>query len=324
MLANPYFRWFDVRFAEAITVSGQLTIRWAEKHINRWMNEKLQTKDVDYVIASDTDSCYINMANLVERAGLGANKPGAVEFIDNICEGELHNYINDIFEELAKHMRCYWQGMHMKREGISDRGIFVAKKRYILNVYNNEGVQYDKPKLKVMGIEAVRSSTPACCRDSLKEALKVILQGTEQQTIEFVDKFRKKFNSLPFEEVAFPRGVNGMDKYADNGTVYKKATPIHVRGALLYNQKLKQMKLTTKYQTIFDREKIKFCYLKLPNPLHENVISCNGKLPKEFQLEQYIDYDLQFEKAFVEPISTILDTIGWKLEETNTVSKFFK
>ncbi len=305
-------------------MSGQLTIRWAEKHLNKWMNDKLQTKDIDYVIASDTDSLYINMGEIVRQANLGSNKLNAVEHLDQLCNTEIQPFLDQIYQELANQMKCYWQGMHMKREGISDRGIFVAKKRYILNVFNNEGVQYDKPKLKVMGIEAVRSSTPACCRDSLKEALKVILQGTEQQTIDFIDNFRKKFNTLSFEEVAFPRGVNGLDKYFDSVSIYKKATPIHVRGALLYNHKLKQMKLTKKYQTIFDKEKIKFCYLKLPNPLHENVISCNGKLPKEFDLDRYIDYDQQFEKAFIEPIRTILDTIGWKFEKTNTVSKFFK
>lgn len=305
-------------------MSGQLTIRWAEKHINQWMNEKLSTTDVDYVIASDTDSLYINMGQLVNKFSAGTDKLATVQYIDQLCEQQIQPFLNQIYQQLSDLMRCYWQGMHMKREGISDRGIFVAKKRYILNVYNNEGVQFETPKLKVMGIEAVRSSTPACCRQSLKDALKVILQGTEQQTIQFIDQFRQQFNKLPFEEVAFPRGVNGLDKYSDSGTIYKKATPIHVRGALLFNHKLKQMRLNTKYQQIFDKEKIKFCYLKMPNPLRENVISSPGKLPTEFALDQYIDYEAQFNKAFIEPIKTILDAIGWKVEQTNTVSSFFK
>jgi DNA polymerase elongation subunit (family B) len=189
---------------------------------------------------------------------------------------------------------------------------------------NNEGIQYSEPKLKMMGIEAIRSSTPQSCRDSIKEALKIILEKTENDSIEYIQNFKKIFKKLSYDEIAFPRGVNGIDKYFDRDTIYRKATPIHVRGALLFNHKLKEMKLENKYSLIFDKEKIKFCYLKLPNPLHENVISCSSVLPKEFGLEEYIDYDLQFEKAFLEPIKNILDTIGWKTEKTNKLNAFFK
>jgi len=322
-LGNPYFRWFDLKYAESITLSGQLTIRWAEKYLNKWLNNLLKTKNADYAITMDTDSIYLNMSELVNKFNL-TDKDQIVKVLDQFCEKKIQPYLDEIYEDLAKMMRCYWQGMFMKREAISERGIFIAKKRYILNVLNNEGIQYSEPKLKMMGIEAIRSSTPQSCRDSIKEALKIILEKTENDSIEYIQNFKKTFKTLSYDEIAFPRGVNGINKYFDCDTIYRKATPIHIRGALLFNSKLKEMKLENKYSLIFDKEKIKFCYLKLPNPLHENVISCSSGLPKEFGLEEYIDYDTQFEKSFLEPIKNILDTIGWKTEKTNKLNSFFK
>lgn len=321
-LANEYFRWFDLKYAESITLSGQLTIQWAEHKMNQYMNNLLKTENIDYCIASDTDSLYMNFNEIVQKSGM-TDKNKIVSLLDKFCEEKVQPYLDQIFDELAEHMRAYKQMMFMKREGISDRGIFIAKKRYILNVHNNEGVQYDEPKLKMMGIEAVRSSTPSSCRNSIKNALKVILQGNEDDAIEYIEQFRNQFKTLSFEEISFPRGVNGLDKYRDYGSIYKKGTPIHVRGALLFNHHLKKHNLENKYEMIFDKEKIKFCYLKLPNPLHENVISVSNKIPSEFNLESYIDYDLQFEKSFLEPIKTILDKIGWKTEKTNSLNDFF-
>lgn len=322
-LGNLYFRWHDFNFAESITMSGQLTIRWAETKINQYLNKLLATENVDYCIASDTDSIYINMKPFVEKTKL-QDKNQIVRTIDKFCDQQIQPFLNKIYQQLAEYMRCYKQGLHMKRESISDRGIFIAKKRYIVNVHNNEGVQYDKPKLKMMGIEAVRSSTPSSCRQSIKQALEVILTSDEQTLIEFVERFRKQFNQLPFEEIAFPRGINNLDQYKDSVTIYKKATPIHVRGALMYNRLLETNNLNNKFNPIFDKEKIKFCYLIMPNPTRENVISVPVTLPKQLGLDQYIDREMMFDKAFVEPIKTILDCIGWQLEKKTTLGAFFQ
>jgi hypothetical protein len=224
---------------------------------------------------------------------------------------------------LAEYVSAYEQKMVMKRENIADRGIWTAKKRYILNVWNSEGVQYAEPKLKVMGIEAVKSSTPAPCRKMLKDAFKIMMTGSENDVIDYIDNCRKTFKGLDPEEVSFPRSVSDVDKYKSVNAIYDKGTPIHCRGALLFNHYIKQKKLTNKYSLIQNGEKIKFLYLKKPNPIHENVLSFIQEWPKELDLNKYIDYDLQFEKAFLEPLKIILDSIGWSVEKTTTLEAFF-
>ena len=211
----------------------------------------------------------------------------------------------------------------MKRENIADRGIWTAKKRYILNVWDSEGVRYAQPKLKMMGIEAVKSSTPAPCRAMIKEALKLMMEGTEEQVIDYIDSCRLQFKMLPPEEVAFPRSVSDVKKYKCPNSIYTKGTPIHARGALLYNYHIKKNGLDKKYSIINNGEKIKFCYLKVPNKIGENVISFISDFPKELNLEKYIDYDLQFNKSFLEPLKIILDSIGWNSEKTVTLESFF-
>jgi DNA polymerase elongation subunit (family B) len=213
--------------------------------------------------------------------------------------------------------------MIMKREGLSDKGIWTAKKRYILNVYNNEGVQYNEPHLKVMGLEMVKSSTPAAVREKMRQLIKLIVTTDELTVQKFIAEFKEQFNSLPAEDISFPRGLNGLKEYSDSATLYKKGTPIHVKGAILYNHFLKQHGLTTKYQLIQEGEKIKFTYLKTPNPFKDSVVSYPSRLPKEFGLQTYIDYDTQFEKTFLDPIKIILVSIGWETEKQSTLESFF-
>jgi hypothetical protein len=117
--------------------------------------------------------------------------------------------------------------------------------------------------------------------------------------------------------------MNGLRNYSDPVTLYKKGTPIHVKGAILYNHFLKQHDLTKKYPLIQEGEKIKFCYLKMPNHFKDMVVSYPSRLPKEFGLDNYIDYDVQFDKSFLEPIKIILDCMKWTTEKTNSLEDFF-
>jgi len=324
-IGNQYFRYYKLANAEAITMSGQVSIRWIEGKMNSYLNKILKTNDVDYVIASDTDSIYLNMGPFVETVYKGREKTTEeiVGFLDKVCTMEFEKYIESSYQELADYVNAYDQKMQMKRENIADRGIWTAKKRYILNVWDSEGVRYDEPKLKIMGLEAVKSSTPAPCRQKIKDALKIVMTKTEDEMISFIDNFRKAFNKLPPEEISFPRSINDVDKHKSSSTLYSKGTPIHARGALLYNHLIKEKKLDKKYAKIQNGEKIKFCYLKLPNPIHENVISYIQEFPKEFGLDKYIDYDLQFSKAFLEPMKVILDAINWRVEKTVNLESFF-
>jgi DNA polymerase elongation subunit (family B) len=265
------------------------------------------------------------MGPLVETVFKGREKTSQsiVSFLDKVCTVELEKYIEGCYQELATYVNAYDQKMQMKRENIADRGIWTAKKRYILNVWDSEGVRYEEPKLKIMGIEAIKSSTPAPCRKMIKDGLKLMMNGTEDEVIEFIDQCRTKFKSLPPEEIAFPRTASDIRKYQSSSNIYAPKTPIHVRGALLFNHYIKQNKLTNKYSLIQNGEKIKFVYLKKPNIIHENVISFIQEFPKELNLDKYVDYDLQFEKAFLEPLKVILDIIGWKVEKTANLESFF-
>tara|TARA_A100001035_G_scaffold98545_1_gene77257 strand:+ start:3035 stop:5512 length:2478 start_codon:yes stop_codon:yes gene_type:complete len=324
-IGNQYFRYFNIANAEAITLSGQLSIRWIENKMNSYINKILKTKEVDYVIASDTDSIYLNLGSLVETVFKGREKSdqSVLRFLEKVCDVEFEKYIQNSYEALATTVNAYDQKMFMKRENIANKGIWTAKKRYILNVWNSEGVQYSEPKLKMMGIEAVKSSTPAACRTAIKDALKVIMNGTESDVQEFVGDFRKKFETMPPEDIAFPRGCNGVGKFSNPATIYSKGTPIHVRGALLYNFHAKKNKVTHKYPLIQEGEKVKFLYLRRPNKINENVISFFQTLPKEFGLDKYIDFDLQFQKSFLDPLQVIMDTINWKAEKIATLEDLF-
>ena len=318
-LGNKYFKYHDNALAESVTLTGQTVIRWAEKAINDEMNKLLKSSKKDYVIAIDTDSVYINMGPIVEKF----EPKNPVEYLDNISKGFFEKVLKKSYDEFFYMTNGYTPRMEMAREVIADKGIWTAKKRYILNVHNSEGVQYEEPKLKIMGIEAIKSSTPEVVRDKFKEIFKVIMTQTETDTQNFIAKFKSEFSSLPPEAVSFPRSVTNLFKWHDKNTIYKKATPIHVRGALMHNNLIKEYNLTKKYEIIKNGEKIKFCYLKMPNHTRENVITFSNNLPKEFNLHRYIDYNLQFEKTFIEPLKLILDAIGWRVEALNTLDDFF-
>ena len=317
-LANKHFLYFEKRLAEGVTLSGQLAIQWAQQAINKSMNTLLNTKD-EYVIAIDTDSLYINFGPLVKK--LAPNNP--VAFLDKICKEHFEPVLEKAYERLYENLNAYKNRMVMAREGISSSGIWTAKKRYILNVHNNEGVQYKEPKIKIMGIEAIKSSTPQVVRDKFKEVFKILLNGTEKETQQYIQNFRNEFKKLTPEQVSFPRRVSNITTWYDRRTIYKKSCPIHVRGSLLFNKYVKAAKIENIYELITNGSRIKFCYLRLPNPIRENVIAFPEALPKELKLHNYIDYDLQFQKTFLEPLNLILDSIGWKAEEQTTLEDFF-
>jgi DNA polymerase elongation subunit (family B) len=323
-LGNQYFRFFDIRIAEGITTAGQLSIRWIEKKINEYMNTLLKTEGEDYVIASDTDSIYLNMGPLIKKLYPDtSDTKKVIKFMNKVCDDKIQPFIDESYEELKEYVNAFQQRMEMKRESLADKAIWTAKKRYILNVHDSEGVAYAKPKLKIMGLEAVKSSTPSACRVKIKEAINIVMTQTEDDLHKFIEKFRHEFKTLPVEDIAFPRSVNGLKEYADAANIFKKGTPIHVKGALVYNHLLREMKLNKRYQEIQEGEKIKFIYLKQPNIYNNNTLAFLSGIPKQLDAEQYIDYDLQFEKSFLEPLDIILSTINWQTEKVDSLDCFF-
>jgi DNA polymerase elongation subunit (family B) len=324
-IGNEYFRYFRLENAEAITLSGQLSIRWIENKMNEYLNKILKSGDKDYVIAVDTDSIYLDLGDLVKNVFKGGTPSDekVVNFLDKICKVELETYIESCYQELATYVNAYQQKMVMKRENIANRGIWTAKKRYILNVWDSEGVRYKEPKMKIMGLETQRSSTPAYFRDKLLKAYKIMIKGTNDDMIDYISDIKRETHQQSYIDIAFPRGCNGLEKYRSYSEIYKKGTPIAVRGALLYNHYLKQYKITNKFPLIQEGEKVKFIYLKTPNPIGQNIISFFNTLPKEFKLDQYINHQMQFEKSFLEPLKSVIECIGWKHERTGSLSSFF-
>jgi DNA polymerase elongation subunit (family B) len=322
-LGSQYFRFYDLRQALAVTMAGQLSIRWIENKLNNYLNKLLKT-EIDYVIASDTDSIYLKLEPLVQSVFSKETRTDKViAFMDKVCEDKIQPFIDKSYSDLASYVHAYAQKMQMKREALANKGFWTAKKRYVLNVYNNEGVAYEEPEMKVMGLEVVKSSTPQVIREKMKATIKLIIDTDENTVQDFIADFKEQFKKFPVEDISFPRGVNGIKEYADSVTLYRKGTPIHVKGAILYNEMLKRKELTKRYPLIQDGEKLKFTYLKQPNPVKDIVISYPTRLPKEFELQDFIDYDMQFEKAFIEPIKVILDCIGWKTEKVNSLEGFF-
>jgi len=323
-LANQYFAFFDPNLAEAITMSGQLIIKTAEKSINTWMNNLLKTEDKDYVIAMDTDSVYITFDDLVSKVFPEDTPRGKIcDFLNTIAIDKVEGVLAKGYDELADYTNAFQQKMEMGREIIADRGIWTAKKRYILNVLDNEGVRYAKPKLKMMGIETAKSSTPQWVRKKLTEVFDVVMNGTEQELWDFVEYTRKDFRRLAVEDMSSPRGCNNLHNYRDASSIYGKGTPIHVRGALLYNHELKKKNLDKRYEVIKNSDKIHFTYLTVPNPINENVISFANVLPREFDLHRFVDYDMQFDKSFIEPLKKVIDLIGWNTEQVASLDSFF-
>lgn len=323
-IGNQYFRFFDIRIAEAITLGGQLSYKWIEQHINQYLNKLVGTTGVDYVIAGDTDSMYLHMDAVVQKFIKNTeDKHKVIDILDKICNDKIQPFIDKSYQELADYVHAYEQKMQMKRESLCDRAIWTAKKRYVLNVYDEEGVKYKEPKVKTVGLETNRSTTPAVVRAKMRDCLKIILNENNAAAIKFIDQFREDFKALPVEDIASPSGVNGIAKNTDEVTMFKSGTSIHCKGAILYNHIIKEKGLTKKYPLIQDGEKIKYVLLKQPNPYRNNTIAFMNRLPPELELEEYIDYNGQFEKTFIDPMRGLLSCIGWEVEKRSTLESFF-
>ena len=323
-IGNQYFRYYDVRQAMAITLAGQFVIRFIEKNVNEYMNNILKTHDqIDYVVASDTDSIYLTLDKLVEQVCKDKSTEQKLRFINKVVEGRIEPFLEKCFNQLAEYTNAFKNCMVMKREVIADKGIWTAKKRYMLNVLDEEGITFDEPKLKIMGIEAVKSSTPEICRTRIKQAIKLVMSKEESDLHKFIADFRTEFFNLSAEEISFPRSCNNMKKYYSSSDIFIKSTPIHVKGALIYNHQIKQFNLQNKYPLIQEGDKIKFIKLLEANPFKFDVISYITKLPKEFKLDKYIDYEVQFQKTFIDPMTFILQPIGWSHEPKASLEAFF-
>lgn len=324
-LGNKFGVFYDVRLAEAITLSGQLVIQWIEDRLNTALNKLLKNeipKDYvkDYVIAMDTDSVYLNMDDLVRayQSKKGEkSKQDIIEFLNDFSAKKIQPLLEKIFIDLSGYLNCYAQKMQMKREVIADKGVWTGKKRYMLNVWDAEGIRYQTPHLKIMGIESAKSDTPDICREKIEETIRLIMDKDEDAVVQFIKNFRAEFENARIEDVAIPKTMNNLQKYSDPTNLVKKGCPFHVRAALNYNRQLEEHNLTRKYRPIQEGEKGYFLYLKSPNPTGHHCIAFLDMFPPEFGIEEFIDLKAQFVRAYLKPVELILKAIGWNSKPQN-------
>ena len=326
-LGNPAFIYSSPELATAVTVTGQVIIRSAEKSMNDYIQKLTKNTKKDYVLAVDTDSVYINIDDIVVQIQSKTNIPDITSFVDTICEKNIQPELKKEMDLLSKTLNCSENKIFFKREAIASAGMFIAKKRYALLVQDLEGVRFEEPKLKIMGLETARSSTPAIVRKKLKECIRIILTQTPEELRQYVNEFYDEFNVLPLSDVAAPRGVSGINKYSDKSSIYASGTPIATKAALLHNAYIKKLNIDHQYPAIKEKDKMKFVFVKVPNPYgmggRDAVMGFINSPPIEFQLEKYIDRNKQFEKTFQEPLDNILQAINWKLNAEATLEEFF-
>jgi DNA polymerase elongation subunit (family B) len=328
-LGNPAFTYSSPELATAVTVTGQVIIRSAENAMNEYMNKLLKNKDAkDYVIGVDTDSVYLNLEELIVQIADGDSINDVTDLVDKICETTIQRQFDSIMRELSVRLNCKENKIFFKREAIASVGMFIAKKRYALLVDDLEGVRYAEPKLKIMGLEAVKSSTPMIVRNKLKDFIKTILTKNEEALRQDVNLFMEEFKKFDLVDIAFPRRVSDVSAYSDVNTIYTKGTPIATKAALVHNAYVKKLKLDKEVQPIKDTDKIKYVLLKIPNPYgkfgKETVMGFTTSPPVKFELEKYADRELQFEKTVMEPLNNILNAIGWTISSKITLESFFK
>lgn len=325
-IGSEYFPYYSTPLAEAVTTTGQLIIRWINKYINEYMSNLLKTNDVDYVIYTDTDSTVINVQSIIDQYLPNEQSiDKIVTFLNRVAEDKIEIVIENAMNDISKYMNFKSPDvLGMKKEIIASSALWSGKKRYAMNVYDSEGVRYEKPKMKIMGLETAKSSTPAVVREYMEELLYKVLNEDEESCQKYIRKVKKKFLQHNIEDIAFPRGVNGLSKYKDDVHIYAKGTPIHVRGALLYNHYIRQWNLEKQYEQITEGAKIKFIHLKEPNPIHENIFGFLDLFPRNTGLQEYVDYEKMFEKTFVEPMKYIFDAVGWSMKKQRTLEAFFE
>ena len=332
-LGNSASRYFEIAMAESITLSGQANIKYIANclsdEINR-MEGKAKDDYIDRIIAIDTDSNYLDCSGLVEifskRYEAKNKKPPTTEDITNWLDAlfakHFEPFIDKSYQDFADYQNAYEHKMFMAREVIAESAMWTKKKRYIMKILDSEGVRFAKPKYKVMGQDAIRSSTPEICRDMLKDAYKVILDGDETTMQEFIKVFREEHKKLPAHIIATNSSANGLAKYSNKKTVYEKGAPGHVRGALLYNNYLDKLGLTS-VDKIQEGEKVKVLALKEPNMLKYKTVSFPQFLDESLDLNKYVDHKVMFEKTFIKPLTPLLDLLGWKAVPTANLNAMF-
>lgn len=320
-LANKYYRWFDPNLARSITLSGQMVIKWAEKKINQYFNKILKTSNQDYVILIDTDSIYLRINDVVKKYK-EKDSEKVLNFVDVFCTKKIEKILEDSFEELSDITNAFQNKIVMKREVIGDRAILCGKKHYIIRKLDEEGYRLPEPEIKMMGIEAIKTSIPMAIRKHLKSIIQILLDDNKGKFYEYVEKIKDEFEELSFEDMSSPTSVNKVEYYDLGDGKYRKGTPMHVKSAIGFNNYIIKESLTNKVPLIQSGDKIKYVRLNMPNPFDSEVLANVELLQQFIDVKPYINYYAQMERVFLKPLKPIVDAVGWPIEKVNTLDIF--
>lgn len=322
-LGNAYFRFYDARLAESVTLSGQLAIKWIERGINEFLQAKLGDKK-DRCVYIDTDSVYFTLSDVLEHFGFTEqDMHKRVDMLDKVAKVIESKAIQPAIDSMYRAVSASKNVLHMDREVIALAGFWTAKKKYALAILDNEGERYKKPKLKVMGLSLIQAKTPEWVRNKLNDALYTLILGTDEQRIpKLISSAYEDFKKLRVEEIGENLRVGGMENYDNGDGTAAKGALAHVRGSIYHNALIDKLGIKG-VNKIRSGDSISYSYLIEPNPHHINVIAWDTVLPTEFELHSYVDYKAMFNKTFKKPLIDMCKKVGVQYESVSTLDAFF-
>jgi len=322
-LGSPYFRFFNLKIAESITITGHSIIENSCESVNLYMNKLLKTDGKDFVLAMDTDSNYIDFSDLVARIAPDRSDEVIVNFLDTISKVKIQPMLANSFDIFSKKTNYYESRLFMKRESICKAIFLEKKKRYILKVFDNEGVRLAIPEVKIVGLESVRSDIPEWCRKRLKQCFTMLFECNQEQMQTFIADTETEFFQLNVSKIAKPTSITDIVKYTDNVGMPVKGATAAAKGSINYNNLLIKHKLQSQFSQISNGDKIRLLPLKMPNPSNMEIIAFKEKIPVEFGIEKYVNMNILFEKNFIDPISRVLTVMGWSAIKKYNIGDFF-
>lgn len=318
-LGTNHFRLYNVKCAEAITKTGQTITAEAFSLFNDYL-DKVTGIPKDRIGFSDTDSAAVDMTDLVYKFHKRDDPfEDKLNTITKLCDKHFAKMLDDRFIQFAGHLNSMKNRIVMKREKIAS-AILVAKKNYVVNVYDNEGVRYATPKLSVTGLESVKASTPKFFRKKLEEGYKLCFDDDEEKIHKFVLSVHEELYNLHIDDLAGNTTVNNITLFQDGLGGYRTGTPGHVRAAIAYNN---LVSASDQYQKINNGDKVKIIQLKEPNPVKSKSICWIDKFPDDLIDPKYIDREKDYQKFFIKPFTRVLDVLSWHTEYQPNLDDLF-
>lgn len=306
----------DPDIARSITLTGQAVIKKSNDILRDYVNE-YGVDGADPVIYNDTDSTYLSINRIMKKI----DEPFHVDMkITQAAYDQaemVEEYLNEnITKWSSQVLNSKDSRFVFKRECMTDVGVFLQKKRYVLRVLDDEGIPTNK--FKYTGVEVVRSTIPAPIKPYIKQIIETMLDTQNRSTTNdvFLEAY-DTFKSLPVEDYSFVMGLSDYEKYSTkcNGFVTCKGMPAHVKAAYHYNILLEKLNISNEYETIDTGDKVRFFYVNQPNKYGINAIAYKYYYPDEFKSIFEPDIEKMFEKIIFSIIERFYEAVSWKLSK---------